>query len=44
MGATKKMCTFILKIESGAKSDFRSYSHYSKTSVSREKINLKIAT
>ena len=31
MGTTKKMCTFILKIENGAKSDFRSYSNYSKT-------------
>ena len=31
MGATKKMCTFILKIENGAKSDLISYSNYSKT-------------
>ena len=30
MGAQKK-CTFILKIENGAKSVFRCYSNYSKT-------------
>ena len=27
LGATKKICTFILKIENGAKSDFRSYTN-----------------
>ena len=31
IGATKTICTFILKIENGVKSDYRSYSNYSKT-------------
>ena len=36
LGATKKICTFILKIENGAKSDFRSYSKLVKDQNSAE--------